>query len=87
MTIYTCDDHRPLYTQRDDVETADDAARIFANRKAQKIYDKRGFCHHVRKDCWREDGSSINYQAFIGVPWERSGCSGKNIYFTVYVDG
>ena len=90
MTKYSCGRMRPLSygdcVGEREVFEAGDAAHIFADREARRIYGRRGFCHHVRKDCWREDGSSVTFEAFIGVPWERTGCSGKNIWLTVSIE-
>jgi len=91
MTRYTSGKARPVHTgdKYDNgriVENADDAAKVMAGREARRIYGKRGFCHHVRRDCWRADGSSITYEAFIGVPWQNTGCSGKNIWLAVNIN-
>jgi len=68
------------------VENAQDAAALLAGREARRIYGRRGFCHHVRRDCWRADGSSVTFEAFIGVPWQNTGCSGRNIWLTVELE-
>ena len=67
------------------IESAEDAAKLFATRYARRVYGKRGMCHHVRQDSWREDGSQINYEAFVGVPCEGGGVSGKNIWLSVTI--
>jgi hypothetical protein len=67
------------------IETGQDAAREFANRIARNKFGKRGYCHHVRLNCWTEDGRSGNYEAFIGVPAQGGGTNGHNIWLTVYV--
>lgn len=104
MTTYTCGKMRPIKTGTEflgrrnrygipawelTVESASDAAKIFARRIAQEDYGSRGFCHHVRQDCryQERDGtiSSITFEAMIGVPWERHGCSGQNIWLTVHI--
>jgi hypothetical protein len=88
MTKYKSGRARPVY-QGDEydngriVENSDDAARVMAGREARRIYGRSGFCHHVRRDCARADGSAVTFEAFIGVPWQGSGCSGKNIWLTV----
>jgi hypothetical protein len=53
---------------------------------ARRAYGKRGYCHHVRLDTYTENGSSFNYEAFIGVDQPAKyggGCSGRNIWLTV----
>lgn len=72
-------------TIKEPVESVKDAAFAFAQRYARRVYGKRGICHHVRQDSHREDGSQFNYEAFIGVPCEGGGTSGKNIWLSVSI--
>lgn len=93
MTTYTCDNFRPVklgQTSRDGwdvVEGPKDAAKIFANRIAKQEFGKRGYCHHVRQDCWREDGAYVVYEAFVGVSvkGDQYACSGRNVWLTVHI--
>jgi hypothetical protein len=65
---------------------ASEAAAIFARRIAQKEFGKRGFCRTMRVSNWASDGSTVTYEAFIGVPvrGEPGLTSGRNVIFTVY---
>ena len=69
------------------IESAKDAAKVFAGRYARRQYGKRGICHHVRLDTYVENGRSANYEAFIGVPDRQGGgITGQNIWLTVTVE-
>jgi hypothetical protein len=95
---YTCDEMKPIkagqefvrYNRRGEIdyinmiETSKDAAREFANRIARKVFGRRGYCHHVRLDSWKADGSYANYEAFIGVAAQGGGTNGRNVWLTVY---
>ena len=61
-----------------DATSLENAAEIFAARQARKLYGDRGYCHHVRLDCWTADGRSANAEAFIGVDAD-GGCRGNNV--------
>lgn len=61
-----------------------EAAEIFANRAAKRIYGSRGYCHHVRNDCHSPDNRNNIYEAYIGVPVRGGGCSGTNIWLAVH---
>ena len=69
------------------IENAKDAAKVFADRYARRVYGKRGYCHHVRQDTHTEDGRLFRYEAFIGVQ-DRTcgGTSGRNIWLSVTVE-
>lgn len=86
---FTCGKHQPIrqgiVIGHREIIGASDAAFIFATREARGEYGRRGFCHHVRRDSWREDGSTVTFEAFIGVPWDCTGCQGHNIWLTVGV--
>jgi hypothetical protein len=47
------------------VDTVADAARAFASRYARRKFGRRGFCHHVRQDSYRQDGTAFDYEAFV----------------------
>jgi hypothetical protein len=67
------------------VESTKDAAFVFADRYARRIYGKRGYCHHVRSDSYSENGLHHTFEAFIGVPAEGGGTDGKNIWLHITV--
>lgn len=83
----------PCKPLRDGQDTKDgyvaspkDAAKVFAERWARRIYGKRGYCHHVRLDHYNETGRYQSFEAFIGVPAWGGGTSGRNITLTVTVE-
>ena len=76
--LYKCDGFRSV-TATD----ASEAASIFADRWARRLWGKRGYCHHARLDSWSESGRFHHFEAFIGTP-EGNGCTGKNVWLTVY---
>jgi hypothetical protein len=100
MTTYTCKGYRPIkhgyeHIERDrngepsqyrEINSAKDAAWLFANRLAKRELGKRGYCHHVRMDGASTDGRYANYQAFIGIPAQGGGTSGKNVWLSVYIE-
>lgn len=95
---FTCDKFRPVKSGDevkrgdliDEVESASDAARVFAHRMAQREYGKRGYCHHVRQDTRyvERDGTVryINYEAFIGRTVSGGMTSGHNVWLTVHIN-
>lgn len=97
---YTCSGFRPIKhghehierdrrgepTQYKEIDGAKDAAWLFANRLAKREFGRRGYCHHVRRDCVSTDGRSANFEAFIGVPAEGGGTNGHNTWLTVYME-
>jgi hypothetical protein len=99
-TTYTSDGFRPIkqgheHIERDrhgeistyrEVESARDAAWVFANRLAKRTFGSRGYCHHVRMDGASTDGRYANYEAFIGVPAQGGGTNGRNVWLSVYVE-
>lgn len=68
------------------INTARDAAWLFANRLAKREYGRKGYCHHARLDCASADGRYGHYECFIGVPAEGGGTTGKNIRLSVHID-
>jgi hypothetical protein len=89
MTTYTCDNFKPIRYGDECgqiiIETAKDAARVFAARYARKMFGKRGTATAIRADSWTQDGRIHNFQAFVGRHTSNGGVSGRNEYFTVYV--
>jgi hypothetical protein len=100
MTTYTCKGFRPIKAGHEHVEydrrgepsqyreinSAKDAAWLFANRLAKRELGKRGYCHHVRRDGVSTDGRYANFEAFIGVPAQGGGTDGHNVWLAVYVE-
>lgn len=68
------------------VESARDAAVVFANRYARRVYGKRGHCRVIRLDSWTQDGRLSNFQAFIGIHNRDGSTTGGNIPLQVIVE-
>ena len=100
MTTYTSKGFRPIkhghehieYDRRGEptmchhVESAKEAAWLFANRLAKREYGKKGYCHHTRLDSASTDGRYGNYECFIGYRTEGGMTSGKNVHLSVYIE-
>jgi hypothetical protein len=92
-TTYTCDGYRAIkagatirWNDGDfTVECVEDAAKAFATRMARAAFGRKGICHHVRLDSWREDRTSYTFEAFIGYPAEGGGYTGRNEWLFVKV--
>jgi len=83
MTTYSCDKCR----NRIQAETMADAAGAFAVRLARRHWGRRGEVRTLRADCWAADGSSAEYDAFIGRPGrgiDRGATVGGNVRFVVH---
>lgn len=77
---YTCDYYSKMHSVR--TEDMNDAARIFADRIAQRTYGRSAYCATCNQNSYGTN--SALYQAFIGVRSAGSGCmTGTNIWFTV----
>lgn len=63
-------------------ESAHDAAMILARRLARRTYGRRGDCSHVTLQSWSLDGTSGEWQAFIGIP-NRDGMTGRDVRFVL----
>lgn len=58
----------------------------FAKRLALQAYGSRGTVRSLREDCRSQDGSVIEFEAFIGVPGPgRQETTGHNVRFTVSI--
>lgn len=94
MTTYTCGNFKSVrqgYEYESGggywiVDSASDAARIFANRLARRQFGRKGYCHHVRLDSRREDGQMGIFEVFIGYPAEGGGTQGHNEWLNVYIE-
>ena len=85
MTKYLCDSFRPL-RRSDAVQTAIDAATVFANRLARREYGRKGYARTVRPDSWTPDGSSHTFEVFIGTDGPQHGTTvGRNEWLYVSV--
>lgn len=80
---YRCRGFRPI--PMDQVEDIKEAAKVFANRLARRICGGRGFCNNIKANSWSPNYTNVEYQAFVGVP-DGNGCSGQNVWLTVYSD-
>jgi hypothetical protein len=77
---FTCEGFQPVRA-----DSAQEAARIFAERQARREFGRKGFCRTLRLDCWTEDRRSHTFEAFIGrpVPGEPGTTSGRNVWVHV----
>lgn len=62
------------------------AATVFAARFARKRYGPQGAVGAVRLDHWHESGRCSTFEAFVGRRTADGGVSGRNEWFTVYVE-
>ena len=90
-TLYRADGFKRLPKSTDpwgEVQTATDAARVFANRLARIQYGKHGHCANVRPDSWSPDGLSQTFEVFIGTPprGREGGTPGHNEWITITVE-
>jgi hypothetical protein len=53
-------------TKRVRAHSAEEAANVFAERKARKAYGRRGYVRTLRMDSWAQSGTSATFEAFIG---------------------
>ncbi len=61
-----------------------EAAQLFAERKARKLYGRNAEVGALRQDGYCPDGSYANYQAFVGRPNKKErNISGGNVHFSV----
>jgi len=89
-TTYTCEGFRPIRQSADgfgEIQRPADAALVFANRLARREYGRRGYARTIRCDSWAADGSSKNYEVFIGVDGDQPGSTvGRNEWLYVNVN-
>jgi len=60
-STYICSGFRPVKA-----ESNKEAANIFANREARNRYGRGGYCLGATASSWSQDGSLVEYEAFIG---------------------
>lgn len=88
MSIYISAGHKPV-----SAATLDDAARIFADRAARRLFGRAGYCRKIELQGWSEDGSYGETEAFVGRdvrPYRDSKMTetqGRNIRFSVQQRG
>jgi hypothetical protein len=78
MPIYICEKHRAV-----EADTFSEAAGVFALRKARAKYGSSAQVGALRLDCWSQDGTLSEYEAFIGHSTGRNQTTGNNVRFTV----
>jgi len=81
------DNWAPGGVYRDTVKDTVDAARAFASLFARREYGKRGTVVTLREDLHREDGRWFQFNAFVGHSTATGGYKGRNILFSVTVEG
>jgi hypothetical protein len=90
MIHYTCESYRPVRhgDEHDyiEIDGPKAAARVFAARFARKRYGRRGAVATVRLDHWHESERYHTFEAFVGRRTDDGGVSGRNEWFTVYVE-
>jgi hypothetical protein len=69
--------------RRVETETPSEAAGLFADRIAHRVYGRRGLVRILREDSHSMNGTFWCYQAYIGVPVKGGGTSGHNIWVRV----
>jgi hypothetical protein len=79
MTRWTCNSFRPV-----NANSAQEAATIFANRRARDEYGRKGYARTVRLDCWTEDRRDYTFEAFIGYSVGQGTTSGHNVWLHVH---
>ena len=79
MKAFRCEKHKPVYA-----DTMQDAAEIFALRKAIAEFGRRAQVGALRMDCWAQDGRFAEFEAFIGRPSGLNQTTGYNVHFTVF---
>lgn len=62
-----------------------DAAQTLATRMAKKCYGPSGLCRLLTPNSWSQDGSIVEFSAFIGyrTPGNPHCTTGHNVNFTV----
>lgn len=80
--IYTSPGHRP--TDAADAGSQREVGEIFARRKARRLYGRRGTVGALRLDSWSQDGTVMEFDAYIGRPVRDGGVAGRNVRFTVF---
>lgn len=78
MNRYTCENHRPVQA-----ESMNEAAEVFATRKAKATYGKSAYARTCTKQSWSQDGTIGEYNAFIGYRTGQNETTGSNVHFTV----
>jgi len=80
-STYICSGFRPVKA-----ESNKEAASIFANREARKRFGRNWYARTVNASSWSQDGSFVEYDAFIGyTPLGQPNCTAGTSYrFTVH---
>ena len=63
-----------------------DAAEVFANRIARKLYGRKAYARTCRIEGWARDGSRVEVDAFVGVSDGHGGTLGRNVRFGIARD-
>jgi hypothetical protein len=81
MKTFTCDNHKAV-----EIDSMEQAATIFALRKATAKFGKQARVGALRMDCWDENGRFAEFDAFIGYRPDpkRNEISGHNVRFIVH---
>jgi len=79
-STYICSGFRPIKA-----ESNKEAAEVFANREAHNRYGRKGYSLGATASSWSQDGSLVEYEAFIGYTpsGEHNVTVGNNYRFTV----
>lgn len=85
MNRYTSPGHKP--TDAAGAGNQREVGEIFAQRKARRLYGRRGQVGAIRVDSYSQDGSVMEFDAFIGRPAPGGGLAGHNVRFTVRWEG
>lgn len=79
MKKYLCNGFRSAYA-----DTIREAAEIFAGRAARKAYGSRAYVRTCNLQSWSNDGSAVEFEAFIGYRSGPQETTGRNFRFTVF---
>lgn len=78
MNAYHCESHRPVIAGN-----MNEAAEIFASRKARFAFGRSARVGAFRADCQSQDGTVGEYEVFIGRSTGLHETTGRNVRFTV----
>jgi len=85
VTTYHCNGLRPI--RQSSVPEGEHPSAIFARRLARRAFGRRGIVRTLVEDSWTESRDLIEYGAFIGYRSGRNETTGRNVRFTVFVEG
>jgi hypothetical protein len=79
MSTYLSPGHKSIAA-----DSMQEAAQIFADRKARKIFGKSGYCRTCLLGSWSQNGEMGEFSAFIGYSTGANETAGINVNFSVF---